>query len=1038
MYHKFKTTKFFLVIVLVMKILIAGYYEDDENLGLLHTQQADGSQLCWAHVSRSVLHYFKTPTQFLDITQYGTNNIDMPIMLYGVDSKYPNNKSIREILSNFGNIASVGYDNPISESNIKADIVTYKKPIICQIYFEDGGFGHFVVIEGYSKYIKSTNSVTTSVSYYDPMKSNNPVVSSLDNFEDNDNFYWNTTLRLSSNPEVNFPNTYTPISANTFDNKGGGYSGENFTDNLFGQEYTVFGKNSNINVHQFSNTLWFVHDVDKKSYNYSIPLSFSKKGIYKLILHCRSSVASKARSLLAQDNGCYNIGDATWPVVIRDVGNICQISLPNSLSNNIDTDQNIDGVELDRVHENYLCRRFSTREQDNLPGTIPIEFELSIVDLGTQNVQIKMLEDISYEDYENDGTVGFSLHGIETQFIKEFSAPQITINANSTSGKQPFNVIFSAQNSGGPVLKWLWDFGDGQTSTAQNPTHIYSKSGNYTVTLKAYGPSKNTVITKTNFITVLEGGPQIDFSALPNAGNFPLDVNFSYTNTGGIISSLLWDFGDGTSSTSENPSKTYSTPGQYTVKLTAYGPDGNDVETKVNYISVKVPAPQIDFTCNITEGSSPLKVLFEASNIGGPVRNWIWEFGEKWYWSGPSLTNVEITYDTPGQYDVKLTAEGPDYNDVVIKSRYITVKTPAPIIKFSANQIIGLKTLTTTFTSINTGGPINSYLWDFGDGTTSSEANPTHTYKKPGKYTVKLTATGPDYSDIEIMNNYITVKADMTPILSLLLEDEPAPEVSISATPLQGEYPLNVAFTANNSGGYVKNWHWNFGDGTSSTEQNPTHTYTQAGNYTVVLTAYGESEIDVATETDLISILYPAPNAIYALNSNSGIYPFNVTINTTNTGGPIEKWLWNFGDGTTYEGVNPSHSYIKAGVYNITCSVIGMNGVTYSLPSQQVTVTFPASVLDFTASKTTGGAPLSVNFYSSNGGGSVTSWLWNFGDGTTSTLQNPVHKYMKKGTYTVSLTLSGNGVNQIVTKNAFVDVKANLSPILDIFLEEEE
>jgi PKD repeat protein len=243
-----------------------------------------------------------------------------------------------------------------------------------------------------------------------------------------------------------------------------------------------------------------------------------------------------------------------------------------------------------------------------------------------------------------------------------------------------------------------------------------------------------------------------DFSGTPTSGDKPLDVSFTDESTGGPVTEWSWDFGDGGSSTEQNPSHTYTVAGTYTVALTVTGPGGSDAETKVDYITVNEPAPVAEFSADPTNGNKPLAVQFTDESTG-VVSSWSWNFGD-----GGSSTdqNPSHTYTTQGVYTVALTVTGPGGSDSETKTDYITVTVDAPVAAFSGSPLSGPKSLEVDFTDEST-GEISSYSWAFGDGGTSTTQNPTHTYTAAGTYTVALTVTGPGGSNTETKVDYITV-----------------------------------------------------------------------------------------------------------------------------------------------------------------------------------------------------------------------------------------------------------------------------------------
>jgi len=244
--------------------------------------------------------------------------------------------------------------------------------------------------------------------------------------------------------------------------------------------------------------------------------------------------------------------------------------------------------------------------------------------------------------------------------------------------------------------------------------------------------------------------------------------------------------------------------------------------------------------------------------------------------------------------------------------------------------------------------------------------------------------------------------------VSVLVQYSP-PTVNFSASPMTGTAPLSVAFS-NTTTGSVTSWLWDFGDSTTSSVQSPTHIYNAAGNYTVVLTATGPGGTVSKTASTPISVGTPAaPVVSFNGSPTIGSAPLNVMF-TNSTTGQVTTWAWNFGDGTTSNLKSPAHTYNSPGSYSVALTATGPGGTVTKTASSAITVssTPAAPVVDFSASVTSGPAPLSVTF-SNMTTGSVTTWAWDFGDGATSNAQSPSHTYKAEGIYRVNLTAVGPG-----------------------------
>ena len=175
--------------------------------------------------------------------------------------------------------------------------------------------------------------------------------------------------------------------------------------------------------------------------------------------------------------------------------------------------------------------------------------------------------------------------------------PVANFSGSPTSGTAPLTVSF-IDTSSGPPTSWAWTFGDGGTSTAQSPSHVYNTAGTYSISLQVANSLGNNTLTKTNYISVAAPQPPTaNFNGSPTNGITPLTVSFTDTSTGGPTS-WAWTFGDGGTSTAQNPSHVYTAAGTYSVSLTATNSLGSNTLTKTNYITVTPPPP--DFTINVS------------------------------------------------------------------------------------------------------------------------------------------------------------------------------------------------------------------------------------------------------------------------------------------------------------------------------------------------------------------------------------------------------------------------------------------------------
>ncbi len=308
------------------------------------------------------------------------------------------------------------------------------------------------------------------------------------------------------------------------------------------------------------------------------------------------------------------------------------------------------------------------------------------------------------------------------------------------------------------------------------------------------------------------------------SGNVPLTVQFGNQSTG-TINSIVWNFGDGNSSSEVNPSHTFGAPGLYTVTLTVNGPGGTSNVTR--QINVTSPtAPVAGFTQDRTAGVAPLTVQF-TDQSSGSVSTYLWNFSDG---STTTERNPVHTFTTPGTYNVFLTVTGPGGSSSV--TRQITVNSVIPP---TATPTSTLRTFTPTFTPSPTNTATATST--FTDTPVASDtpipfATETETLLPP---TATFTATTiPTEIPPTATFTATTVPTEIPPTATFTPTEIPAPQALFNASGVPNN-PLSVQFT-NQSTGDITAYLWDFGDGTTSSEQNPLHTYAAGGTYTVTLT----------------------------------------------------------------------------------------------------------------------------------------------------------------------------------------------------------
>jgi PKD repeat protein len=443
------------------------------------------------------------------------------------------------------------------------------------------------------------------------------------------------------------------------------------------------------------------------------------------------------------------------------------------------------------------------------------------------------------------------------------SLATVSFTASPLSGAFPLSVTFT-DTSLGTVNSRLWDFGDGQTSTDVSPVHVYTSAGQYTVSLTDTNAGGSSSSTIPNMITATNSPPTAVFSGTPLTGATPLTVNFTNSSPG-VNNSYAWDFNnDGTpDSTALNPSATFTTPGVYSVRLTATNDGGSNSQLRTGYITVTNIAPVADFGGSPTIGPVGMTVSFNDASTG-VVTTRLWDFGDG---QTSTLTNPTHTYATHGDFTVSLTATNDGGSNTKTRTNFVSTKYPIQVADFTGTPLSGAVPMLVTFTNTTT-GTAGTWLWNFGDGTpTSTLQNPTHSYTTPGTYNVSLTATNDGGSHTRTRTNYVAATLAV-------------PVANFTASPTTGYIPQTVTFTDTSTGTRTA-WLWDFGDGTTSAVQNPTKTYSVAGTYTIKLTATNSSGSNQKTSTNMLTFTSLNYNYMDPANKGAGMVLSNNNLTLT-------------------------------------------------------------------------------------------------------------------------------------------------------------
>lgn len=600
--------------------------------------------------------------------------------------------------------------------------------------------------------------------------------------------------------------------------------------------------------------------------------------------------------------------------------------------------------------------------------------------------------------------------------------PKLAVTASPNSGAVPLTVNFTATNTGGPVTTWAWTFGDGGTASIQNASHTYSAVGTYTAKLKATGSggsdSQTVVITVNPRVYTLTIQVSGSGTTNPAPGNTQVTENTDFPITatpGNRYHFVNWTVITG-SATVANPSQASTTvriasaatiqanfeidqDGRYRDSLALVAlynsTDGANWNNNMNWLTVQ----PIDTWIGVSVGNNRVDSLIMpyANNLSGtlPVQLGdlsnlvVLDIDNNILLHGPipreigNLANLKIlnfSYNNlngaiPPEIgnlrsliqlflnDNKLTGTIPqeigqlaNLNWLLLSNNELDRPIPSAIgnltnltmLKVDRNNLSGsippeignlhrLENFYLDNNSLSGEVPV-----EIGNMTSLYELfmNNNELTNLPIEIT---TLPIPDEVVFDVGHNRFCA---LLPEIKIWLntkdpdwassQDCPPPQIRISVNPQSGQAPLTVRFTATNIGtSDIDTWSWNFGDGSTSTEQNPVHIYSTAGSFKAKLIASG---IGGSTSDSLTITVFAAPNVRITATPTSGTVPLNVTFTATNTGGPASSWLWDFGDGTTSTVQNPPvHTYNAVGSYKTVLTATNVTGT--SVDSVRITVT---------------------------------------------------------------------------------------------------
>jgi len=565
-----------------------------------------------------------------------------------------------------------------------------------------------------------------------------------------------------------------------------------------------------------------------------------------------------------------------------------------------------------------------------------------------------------------------------------------------------------------PIVSSVWYLsGDSMTFLGQTHDYTFTTTGTWTVT--------HTVIDAAGCVDsihipiVIHGGPKALFRWNP-AGDTICEYDTVYFADSSLpgdapIVSWHWDFDDGTFSTQKNPIHAFSTIGNiqdFMVKLVVTDSNGcSDSVTHIFHVN-KVPVIQVNApndTCFDWINGNTINFSYNVLVPGdNPIMGNIWDFDDGNF---SNQANPSHKFNAPGTYAVSLCVFD-SYLCEACDTFYLTLF-DGPEANFDATTpVCAGAGVHFTDKSKKGDAPIVSWFWNFGDGNTANIKNPTHAYGLGGVYWVTLIVTDANGCTDEITDSVFIY--------------EIAPSVSASNTaPCPNE---DITFTDNSQPSQlIGNVDWSFGDGYTASGHAVTHGYSASGVYQVM--AIVTDTLNSCQDTVYLQItVQNGPDARFVYDTIC----IGDTMHFADTSlGNVVTWYWEFGDGDTSWLQNPVHYYAPSDTYKVFHKVWDGQGC-WDTVTHFIFVDSLLPVAGFTANATGN----SVQFQ--NTSQYAHAWLWEFGDGDTSTQENPLHNYTSTGSYQVTLTVwNGCGADTTTSTLVLTGLPQAAIPMVNIY-----
>jgi len=544
------------------------------------------------------------------------------------------------------------------------------------------------------------------------------------------------------------------------------------------------------------------------------------------------------------------------------------------------------------------------------------------------------------------------------------------------------------------IVSWLWDFGDGTTSSFQNPSHTYQNSGNYIVSLTTTSALGCSNSNYSQNITVFDL-PIVNFTLQNQCANDQTVFTDASTVNYGTVNNWEWDILNDNSIdfTTSTGNYTFTTGGQYPVALTVTSSNGCS-NTSVQNANIFY-LPQVNFTSDSVCWGNLTSFTDQSIVTNGIITYWNWDFGGGFTGISPTPTNL---FPTIGSHPINLTVT--TNQGCVGNGSGNAFVYELPNVNFTITDACQNNSVITNNLSTALTGNL-AYLWNFGDGS-QIDTNSTHLYTNPGMYQVDLTATTEQNctaTATQMVKIYTNPTADFSVDTTCLSSNSSFINQSTINTPLFDDIISTY------------NWDFNTDGNINNTDSNPQHIFQNEGIYNTTLTI--TTLFGCTNSITKQAVIWPLPvvnfDYQYLCLNDATEFTDLSTISNLYTFNTIDVLNWNFGDGITMtcNCNNLSHLYQNDGSFGVKLSATSNNGCVND--TVRVVVINPLPNPNFVAdSICVNTPPTTFTDLSTISNGTITNWSWDFGDGNVSSGNQASNTYSSDGYFNVTLTLTSS------------------------------